>query len=174
VALSANPIFSANNAGGAKRPKNLRFFSGAHRSVIGKNILHSEKPLFQQPKNQLLRAPQFLLTHNCLASILALLKSEFLPNSQDRYRALDDTIEKWVVMSTPTGHSDNESKTTDSKVLAKGMQGFGLTHISFVPAIMLKACTRRSWPVLRWSQFLADWSLTRNPRSMRPLQTLES
>jgi hypothetical protein len=41
--------FSAHNANGAKRPKNLRFFSGAHRSVIGKNILNSEKPLFQQP-----------------------------------------------------------------------------------------------------------------------------
>jgi hypothetical protein len=49
VALSPNHIFSANNGRGAKRPKNLRFFSGAHRSVIGKNILSSKKPLFQQP-----------------------------------------------------------------------------------------------------------------------------
>jgi hypothetical protein len=49
VALRANHIFSANNVRGAKRPKNLRFFSGAHRSVIRKKILNSEKPLFQQP-----------------------------------------------------------------------------------------------------------------------------
>jgi hypothetical protein len=48
VVLSANHIFSANNARETKRPKNLRFFSGAHRSAIGKNILNSEKPLFQQ------------------------------------------------------------------------------------------------------------------------------
>jgi hypothetical protein len=49
MALSTNHIFSANNARGAKRPKNLRFFSGAHRSVIGKHILSSEKPPSQQP-----------------------------------------------------------------------------------------------------------------------------
>jgi hypothetical protein len=47
--FKANHIFSGNNAGGVKRQKNLRFFSGAHRSVSRKNILSGEKPLFQQP-----------------------------------------------------------------------------------------------------------------------------
>jgi hypothetical protein len=76
-------------------------------------------------------------------------KSAFLPKSQNRYRTLDDIIEKREAMSTPSRKSDNEPKMTGSKVFAKVMQGSGLTHIFFVPAIMLKACGRRSWPVLR-------------------------